>query len=599
MRPANPLRNRRTRSAADRAAERREVESCLARHGLLRRPHPLAGAAPAAHAFRAAAPGVEGGPPAEAPVGARLRGALEELGPVFAAFGAYLGSRVDLLAAADCLELAAISERVPPLPVAAVRAAVTAELAWREGRTGAGEAPQPAPAEPALAELEAEPCESRLLVQGHRARLADGERVVLRLVRPGAAEAAEADLARLPLLAGACADLGCRDGWLDEAIDGFRRSLRDDADLAATAGALELLALDAESFGLLAVPEVRRDLCTPRLLVTGDPEGVDLARALAEARAGGDAARRRDLARLVCVVWLHQALAGRIFPVGLPEAGARVVAGGRLALLAGGFARPPAADRANLRGFLIAMAAHEPDDACSYLLREMTREGPESAAATLRLQLRQVVPFRDGAWSAAGTSLAEHVFVCARQARLCGFRPRPQLIAFYRGLAAAAGAARRLEARDPDPGSPRSGGEPRDPSPGRDGQADALLDALMEVRVLTGFAQVRDAVSPPWTDQWGRYAALMSQLPRRMDELLDLASDRGPRAAGDAAEPRARREESSHLVVAGALLVLGAMVLLLHHFVQSGVLAGWRETIAAAVLLAVGGTLVWILARER
>ena len=601
MRPAGPMR---TRSAA--RAELREVESCLARWDLLGRPRPLAGAAPGT------APGLPRSLAAE-PFGRRLRGALQALGPVFSAFGLYLGSRVDLLPAADCLELSAISERVPPLPVAAVRERIAAELGL--------------PAESILAELGPEPCESRLLVQGHCARLADGQAVVLRFVRPEAVEAAEAELARLPLLAGAFVrgahpgGAGWPEGLLGEAIADFRRSLREGVDLAATADALGLLALDAEDFGLLAAPAVRRDLCTPRLLVVDDPGGTDLAAAMAAAAVSRDATRRRELVRLLCVAWLRQALEGRVFPVGLTETGARAVAGGRLAFLAGSFARPPAADRTNLRGFLFAMAAHEPDDACSYLLREMTREGPEAAEETLRLQIRQVVPFRDGAWSVAGTSLAEHIFVCARQARACGFRPRPQLVAFYRGLAAVALAARQLapprsERRGPfehpgaatraeDPaqaGSEKHADQPEHPEHPEQPETletDALLEALREVRVLNSFAQVREAMAPPWSDQWGRYAMLMSELPRKMDELLTLAAETGARTTRPEADRSARSEEGSHLLLAGALLVLGTLALLLHHFVQSGALAGRGEAVGATLFLTVGGILLWTLGRRR
>jgi predicted unusual protein kinase regulating ubiquinone biosynthesis (AarF/ABC1/UbiB family) len=587
MRPAEPMRDR---AAAARAAERREIEGCLARWGLLGRPRSLAGSP--------GAPQELPRPAAAAPFGRRLRGALEELGPVFSAFGLYLSSRVDLLAAADCLELSAISGQVPPLPVAAVRERITAEIGEL------GELGQPADA--VLAELEPEPCESRLLVQGHRARLADGKAVVLRFVRPDAAEAAEPDLARLPLLAGAFAGdvhaggAGWPEGLLAEVVANFRQSLRAGADLAATADALGRIALDAEDFGLLAAPVVRRDLCTPRLLVVGDPGGTDLAAALAAtsaAGAAGDAARSRELVRLLCVAWLRQAMEGRVFPVGLAETGARAVAGGRLALLGGSFARPPAADRTNLRGFLVAMAAQEPDDACSYLLREMTREGSDASEETLRLQIRQVVPFRDGAWSAAGTSLAEHVFVCARQARACGFRPRPQLVAFYRGLAAVAIAVR--QARQPAPEGPERPEHAEPPELPEPPENDALLEALREVRVLTSFSQVREAMSPPWSDQWGRYAVLMSELPRKVDELLALAAERGvPTASPEVAGP-ARREEGSHLLLAGALMVLGALALLLHYFVQSGALAGRGESVGATLFLAVGGVLLWILARSR
>src|SRR5688500_17763493 len=64
-------------------------------------------------------------PPPEGRLGAdeqpmrRLREALIELGPVFAAFGRYLSSRIDLLPRRECLELAAIGDGAEALPPSA------------------------------------------------------------------------------------------------------------------------------------------------------------------------------------------------------------------------------------------------------------------------------------------------------------------------------------------------------------------------------------------------------------------------------------------------------------------------------------------------
>src|ERR671910_95398 len=60
-------------------------------------------------------------PPPEGRLGAdeqpmrRLRETLVELGPLFASFGRYLSSRIDLLPRRDCLELAAIPDSGEPL----------------------------------------------------------------------------------------------------------------------------------------------------------------------------------------------------------------------------------------------------------------------------------------------------------------------------------------------------------------------------------------------------------------------------------------------------------------------------------------------------
>ncbi|HEX4963471.1 MAG TPA: AarF/UbiB family protein [Thermoanaerobaculia bacterium] len=535
MKPVEPLRAWRSPG--------REVEECLARWELLRRPRPLAGS------------------PAAEPFGRRLGGALQELGPVFSAFGSYLASRIDLLNAADCLELTTFPCGVPPMPPREVLERIGGEL----GR----------PAETVLIALEPEPYESRLMVQAHRARLADGRPVLVRLARP---PAAERGLDRLPWLAGAFAVQGWSDGVLDEAIADFERSLLEGADLRSTAEALGLLAADAESFGLLVAPVVLRDLTTSGLLTVADPGGIGLAGTTAlPVGAAWDLDRRREAARLVSVAWLRQALLGKVFPMQVGEAGVRVFADGRVTFLAGAFARPPAADRAGLGAFLTSLAAHEPDEACSHLLGEMTRE-PEASEESLRLLMRQAVPFRDGAWTASGESLAEHVFVCARQARECGFRPRRQLVAFFRGLASVAAAGRQLV---PD--------------------GDALLDALQEVRVLASLAQMRAALSPlspAWSDQLGRYAMLMSEMPRKLDEMLTLAAEGRARTSPQEASRSPRREEGSHLVLASVLLVMGAAALVLHRFVEWGALARRGEAVAATLFLVIGGILLWALTRN-
>ncbi len=185
-----------------RSAERQRrsgVEACLARWELLRRPHRL----------EAGASG--------ATLGRRLRGAFEELGPVFSAFGLYLASRVDLLAVGDALELASLSDRVPPLPAGAVHERIVAEL----GRPFAN----------GFADLEAEPFESRLFLQAHRGRLAGGEPVIVRLVREDTAEGVEADLEVLPLAGEALVAQGWTAAAVKDTLEGFRQHLHEQADL--------------------------------------------------------------------------------------------------------------------------------------------------------------------------------------------------------------------------------------------------------------------------------------------------------------------------------------------------------------------------------
>src|SRR4051812_29671706 len=73
------------------------------------------GTPPAARAGRRAPP-PEGRLGADEQRAGQMRAALVAIGPVFAAFGRYLSTRVDLLPRRDCAELAAIEDRDPAAP---------------------------------------------------------------------------------------------------------------------------------------------------------------------------------------------------------------------------------------------------------------------------------------------------------------------------------------------------------------------------------------------------------------------------------------------------------------------------------------------------
>jgi len=121
------------------------------------------------------------GPQAEA----RLRWLgpeLEQLGPVFSSFGRYLSTRLDFVSGADGQFLATLPDRAEPAPDTEVLERLRREL----GVEGVA----------SLVHLDAVPIDSRALFQTHRARLADGRWVLVRLARAGAH--LDEDLAVLP-----------------------------------------------------------------------------------------------------------------------------------------------------------------------------------------------------------------------------------------------------------------------------------------------------------------------------------------------------------------------------------------------------------------
>ncbi|HWM89259.1 MAG TPA: AarF/UbiB family protein [Thermoanaerobaculia bacterium] len=518
------MRTAQERSASPEAAARRkEIERALAAAGLL--------------------PGLHSVPPATAPLdpeagfGARLRMALEQLGPVFSSFGLYLACRPDLLPAGDCLELSGLPDLAKPMPVEAVLAAVESELR-REPRE-------------AFAGFEEAPCESRLLFQAHRARLPGGQPVIVRILRAGLDERLALDLPLLPRLGPAFAE-----GFpLEETVADFRAFLEQELDLLAQAVALDRVAAETENVGPLRAPGVCRELATPKMLVLQDLGGSGLA------ERGEDV----ELARRLCLLWLRQALLGPAFPAEPWGTNVAVLAGERIAFTGGVLAEPPPAVQANLWGYLIAASNQDVDEVCTWLLRESTLEGPPWAEEQLRLRLRQAVPFRDGSWSRSGEGLAEHLFLHWRFARECGFRPGAHLLAFFRGLTALTFETRRL-------------------APGR----DVLLRALEDVRLLAGMQQLGEMMNfDRLRENFERYAALAVQLPQKLDEVLTLAAEGDlRRPTRPAARPPERRRGSS-LVWVSLLLALAAVVLLARQV--DGV---WGERVGALLFLMVGALLL-------
>lgn len=542
---------------------RDEVVERLAYYGLARGPHRLT---------RAAAPG-------EATRGARLRAALEGLGPVFSSFGLYMSTRVDLLRARDCLELAAIPDVAAPSTPDAVRALFRREVGG--------------PPEDAFRVFEDEPFESRLFYQSHRARLQSGAPVVVKIIRPESERQLMYDVELLHLLEGALSGLVPGGEPFQSAASDFAAALREQMDFTHEAKALETLAADAEDFEMLRAPAVHRGLSSPRVLTIEELVG---ARADAEefksfASEDDDDARARrlgrraaldrtTLARLFCSVWLRQALLGRVFPVEPRAANVVVISDRQIAFTGGLFATLPGDAQSNLWNYLIATSGENPDRACSCLLREVKRAGQLGSDEDLRHRFRQIVPFRDSDWYRDDDTnhLADHLVVHWRAAAECGYVPRPHMPSFFRGLFAITSAAQQL-------------------SP----ETDPLLEGLQDARLQASIAQVRGMMNfNQLGDQFDRYAAAMVGMPQRLDEMLTLASEGNARVKLRMPETASHRQrKNSAAVTTALLLVLAAVAVMLPRVTASLVPEEWANRINAVVFIACGAMLLGAAGRGR
>ncbi|OHY65431.1 ABC transporter [Pluralibacter gergoviae] len=121
------------------------------------------------------------------PLPQRLCAALEELGPAFVKLGQILSTRSDLLAPEWTEALGQLNAGASPLPWSALEAQVSATL---------GDAPANV-----FAWFDEAPLASGSMAQIHRARLRDGDEVVVKIQRPGIEPVIRADLRLLHFLA--------------------------------------------------------------------------------------------------------------------------------------------------------------------------------------------------------------------------------------------------------------------------------------------------------------------------------------------------------------------------------------------------------------
>jgi predicted unusual protein kinase regulating ubiquinone biosynthesis (AarF/ABC1/UbiB family) len=220
---------------------------------------------------------------------ARLRAALEELGPTFAKLGQILSTRPDLIPPEVVEELASLQDRVPPMSEAEVVRVMEEELG--------------VPWEDVFEYIEPEPLAAGTIGQVHRARLEGGQRVVIKVQRPGAAEEIARDLGLLGLFAEKAEGREALSGLIDipAVVEHLSSSLRRELDFREEASNIERMRELLASYSRLAVPWVHTRLSTGRLLVMDEVVGVPLREAPA-----GDA--RREAARQLLDAFYRQVL---------------------------------------------------------------------------------------------------------------------------------------------------------------------------------------------------------------------------------------------------------------------------------------------------
>ena len=208
------------------------------------------------------------------PRAARLRLALEALGPIFIKFGQVLSTRRDLFPLDIANELAKLQDRVPPFDPELAIAVIAKEL---------GQHP-----DTLYSSFARTPIASASIAQVHFAVLKDGREAAVKVLRPEMARVIDKDIALMKVAAGLIEKL-----WADgkrlkprEVVGEFEKCLHDELDLMREAGSASQLRRNFLNSPLLAVPEVYWDFCSRSVMTMERMKGLPISQ-LDQLRAHG------------------------------------------------------------------------------------------------------------------------------------------------------------------------------------------------------------------------------------------------------------------------------------------------------------------------
>ncbi len=261
------------------------------------------------------------------PPPAVLRNILVELGPVYVKLGQLLSTRPDLLPPEYITELTALQAEVPA-------------VAWQEVETVIRQQLR-RPLEETFITLNPQPVAAGSIAQTHKATLADGREVALKIQRPGIEVIVDQDIALLRTLA----DLVSRTNFgkyydLKALAEEFATALLGELDFMLEATHTDQLRSNLSSSRWfdpkrLVVPEIFWDLTTEKLLVMEWLDGVPLLLAnFSGTGFDGDAiAEKRAIVSLLVNAFFQQIYIDGFFHADPHPGNLFYLSDGRVALL--------------------------------------------------------------------------------------------------------------------------------------------------------------------------------------------------------------------------------------------------------------------------
>ncbi|MFC2023844.1 ABC1 kinase family protein [Chloroflexota bacterium] len=239
----------------------------------------------------------------------RVRMVIEELGPTYIKLGQILSTRADIVPADMIKELEKLQDTVPPTEFSLVKEQVERELG--------------APLQDLFTTFEELPIASASLGQVHLAILPDGEKVAVKVLRPGVDKIIETDLdivLELAALAEKRTDWGEYYGILS-LVQEFADTLRMEQNYEQEGHNIDRYRHIFEGEDHVRIPSVHWPTTTRRVLTMERIQGIKITDLVALDEAGLD---RKEIARRNIRILLHAVLEEGFFHAD-PHAGNFVV----------------------------------------------------------------------------------------------------------------------------------------------------------------------------------------------------------------------------------------------------------------------------------
>lgn len=249
---------------------------------------------------------------------ARIRRTLEELGPSFIKLGQLMSTRADLFPPEYIDEFSKLQDQVPPVPFEGIRRLIESELG--------------APLDRLFESIDETALAAASVAQVHSARLHSGEKVAVKVIRPGIEKRIRNDIQLMYYFAARFEksfELGRVVGAVN-LVKEFERTIFRELDMLIEAGNIERFTQSFKAVEEIYIPAVHWDLTSRSVLVMEHIEGIKLDRVDQIRRQGIDP---QEVAMIGLRSFSRQLMAAGIFHADPHPGNTIVMLDGRVGLV--------------------------------------------------------------------------------------------------------------------------------------------------------------------------------------------------------------------------------------------------------------------------